>query len=947
MSTERQRQTLAHLAALHQSYVTQLDEQIEQISESWSRLRSGIWHQAEVEQLRRQAHNLAGSGSTFGLPIVSEAARSLDDALQRLLNGERLSLTQLAMLDAEVTRLEDAAVSGPLVEHSSFSPASLFSAAAQVTTMCIYIASGDPEYSHMLANQIAYFGYETRSFSSGNALLEATDSQRPDLVILDLELDEGQQAGIEIGQQLSQLEAGPLPIIFIAAPPDFASRLAAVRAGGRAYFTRPVDVSTLIDQIDQITQRIIPEPYTVLIVDDSPLMAEAYALALRVAGMRVTTTSDPLQAPLLLADLQPDLLLLDMYMPGCSGQELASVFRQQSEYHSMPIVFLSGETDRTAQLAALTHGGDDFLTKPIDLKHLVIAISSRIQRARTMRRLMVRDGLTGLFNHSVTQDLLLREVARSRRTDQPLSIALVDLDNFKRINDQYGHIVGDRILKSLARMLRQRLRTTDLVGRYGGEEFIVVMPETSVANAMLVIDSIRERFARIEHQTSVGALRVTFSAGVAEVGLDADPSMLVALADLALYQAKRHGRNQVSNSDAAMHDQGLRHSPLATKLFVETPAPMILVVDDDPNIRELIQLWLSASGYRIETAASGNEALNRIAQGGIDVAIIDLSMPEVSGLDVLIQLRRQSPDPAVIMTTAFGSEQIAISAMRHGANDYLRKPLEYSELRTTLERTLANQRLRRENAVLQRRLDKKRRELEAELKHAAQIQADLLPQRSPNLPGYSLAARCIPAREVGGDFYDWHRPAPDLLNLTFGDVMGKGMSAALLMTTTRAVIRSVARDTSPEINMRYAVKALHDDLEQASSFVTLCHVQLDLKSNRITYVDAGHGLSFIRRHGGICVRLDPRGMPLGVLPDPGYEQGEDRLAPGDALILFSDGLLDPWPALADDPFQINDLLSDGMTAEAIIDRLLALPALIGPLTDDLTMVVLVREPAFM
>ncbi|RRR74621.1 MAG: response regulator [Candidatus Viridilinea halotolerans] len=945
MSTERQKQTLADLAALHQSYVAQLDTQIEEIGAGWSRLRAGIWHQADVEQLRRQAHNLAGSGATFGLPVVSEAARTLDDALQRLLSGERLSLSQLAALDAEVLRLEEAAVHGPWLASNSFSTSNIFHEQPEATTMRIYIACSDVEYGYLLASQIAYFGYETRSFTSGNALLQAAYGQRPDLAILDLDLEEGERSGIEVAKYLSQLEAGPLPLIFIAAPQDFAAHLAVVRAGGRAYLTRPVDVSMLIDQIDQITQRVTPEPYTVLIVDDSPLMAEAYALALRVAGMRVTTTSDPLQAPALLADLQPDLLLLDMYMPECSGPELAAVFRQQPEYHSMPIVFLSGEADRNAQLAALTHGGDDFLTKPIDLKHLVIAISSRIQRARTMRRMMVRDGLTGLFNHSVTHDLLMREVSRARRTEQPLAVALIDLDNFKRVNDQYGHPVGDRILRSLARMLRQRLRITDLVGRYGGEEFIAVLPETTAANALLVIDSIRERFGRIEHQTNLGPLRVTFSAGVAELQPNGEPSMLVALADLALYQAKRHGRNQVSTSDAAMHDQDLRHSPLAAKLFVETPAATILVVDDDPNIRELFQLWLTASGYRVEAAASGSEALNRIAQGGIDVAIIDLSMPEVSGLDVLIQLRRQSLDPAVIMTTAFGSEQIAISAMRHGANDYLRKPLEYSELRTTIERTLATQRLRHENAMLQRRLDKKRRELEAELKQAAQIQADMLPQRIPRLPGYTLAARCIPAREVGGDFYDWHFPAPTILNLTFGDVMGKGMSAALLMTTTRAVIRSVARETSPEVNMRYAVKALHEDLERAGSFVTLCHVQLDLAAHHIAYVDAGHGLSFIRRHGGTCDRLEPRGMPVGVVANPDYVQGEDYLAPGDVLILFSDGLLDPWPALAHDPFQINDLLSDGMEAEAIIERLLALPALIGPLTDDLTMVVLARAPA--
>uniref|UniRef100_UPI002ACD84CD PP2C family protein-serine/threonine phosphatase n=1 Tax=Chloroflexus sp. TaxID=1904827 RepID=UPI002ACD84CD len=431
-------------------------------------------------------------------------------------------------------------------------------------------------------------------------------------------------------------------------------------------------------------------------------------------------------------------------------------------------------------------------------------------------------------------------------------------------------------------------------------------------------------------------------AGIAEWTQGMDASGLIEKADAALYQAKRHGRNQVLIADAQIGQAPQRRAlPLTASRL--NSAPVVLVVDDDPDIGRLLQIWLADAGYRVELTHSGSEALQRIAQGGIDVAVIDILMPEISGIDVLDQVRRMGPEPAVIMTTAFGSEQIAVNAIRHGADDYLRKPIDRQELLVVIERTMNNLRLRRENAALQRRLDEKRRELEAEIKHAAQIQAEMLPQQMPRLPGYTIAARCIPAREVGGDFYDWHFPAPHLLNVTFGDVMGKGMSAALLMTTTRAVIRSVARDTSPEVNMRYAVNALHADLDRTNSFVTLCHLQLNLTSHTLAFVDAGHGLGFIRRYGGRCDRLEPRGTPLGIFSHEPYRQGETILNPGDALILFSDGLLDSWPALARDPLQINDLLADKMSATAIVDRLLALPALLGPLTDDLTVVVLARD----
>jgi diguanylate cyclase (GGDEF)-like protein len=926
----------ARFAALQQQYLDQLANKVAQIESLWSQWQSGILTAGDLTQLQRIVHNLAGSGATFGLKEVSEAARALDVALQAWVNaadpmGERPDLVPL--MDRLLTSLR---------ERTLQSSVSITAEPAVHDAILIYVAGRNAEETAELTRQIAYFGYATESFLCGADVVAAVERQQPQLVILDVDLQEGAQSGITTAALLRDRYGEGLPIIFTASSTDFSLRLAAVRAGGRGYFTRPIDIGLLIDHIDQMTQRLHSEPYTVLIVDDSPLMAEVYALALRTAGMHVVPTTDPMQVSNLLAELQPDLILLDMYMPDCNGQELAAVIRQQPEYHSIPIVFLSGETDRAAQLAALARGGDDFLTKPINLDHLVAAVSSRIQRARTMRSLMVRDSLTGLFNHSVTHELLMREIARAQRLSQPLSVILIDIDHFKQVNDQYGHQVGDRVLKSLARLLRQRLRATDIVGRYGGEEFLIVMPDTRASNAAMVINSLRERFAHIEHQREGDPLRVTFSAGVAEWSTGLDAGALIEKADAALYQAKQNGRNQVVVADRTIGQAPLRHTlPLPATRFSQ--APVVLVVDDDPDICRLLQVWLSEAGYRVEVAQSGPGALQRIAEGDIDVALVDILMPEISGLEVLDQIRRHGPEPAVIMTTAFGSEQIAVNAIRHGADDYLRKPIDRHELLLVLDRTLTNLRLRRENMALQRRLDQKRRELEAEIKHAAQIQAEMLPQQIPRLPGYSIAARCIPAREVGGDFYDWHFPAPHLFNLTFGDVMGKGMSAALLMTTTRAVIRSVARDTPPEVNMRYAVNALHPDLDRTSSFVTLCHLQLNLHTHTLAFVDAGHGLGFIRRRGGRFDRLEPRGAPLGIFAHEPYQQGETKLHPGDALILFSDGLLDPWPALTRDPLQINDLLDDGMSATAIVDRLLAVPALLGPQTDDLTVVALVRD----
>jgi diguanylate cyclase (GGDEF)-like protein len=234
-----------------------------------------------------------------------------------------------------------------------------------------------------------------------------------------------------------------------------------------------------------------------------------------------------------------------MHMPGCTGLELAAIIRQQPAYVSIPIVFLSTEANRDRQLAAMHLGGDDFLTKPIKPDHLISAVTSRVQRARTLRSFMIRDSLTGLLNHTNTREHLDIEVARAQRQHGLLTLALLDIDHFKAVNDTYGHPTGDRVIKSLARLLQQRLRKTDIIGRYGGEEFAVILPHTDGLTAVKLLDEIRATFAHVRHQVDDCAFSVTFSCGIACFPDYADATQLTHAADQTLYDAKRSGRNQV------------------------------------------------------------------------------------------------------------------------------------------------------------------------------------------------------------------------------------------------------------------------------------------------------------------------------------------------------------------------------------------------------------------
>ncbi|NNJ10305.1 response regulator [Chloroflexales bacterium ZM16-3] len=928
----------ARFEELRQSYVIQLAEKSAQMAGDWEKVEAGSATPTLLEDIQRVAHNLAGTGSTFGFPQVSSIAHAIEVALRQLSAGEG-GTSLIAEVRDLVRGLQQISSGGP--ELVPVGPDT--SPPTVVAITCVSFLFTDADEGESLAAQVANFGYETNVFTHIDELLPAVQDSPPDALVLDMAFLEHAEPRVAI-DRLRHMRATTVPLIVIAQRSDFDARLHAVRAGGGAYFVRPVDIGTLIDQLDQITERQRSDPYRVLIVDDSQILADTYATFLRVAGMQVTVITDPTVVSGMLHDLQPDLILMDMYMPGCEGRELAAVLRQQPELHSIPIVFLSAETDRLTQLSALHEGGDDFLTKPIDPDHLVAAVTSRIRRARVMRSQMLRDSLTGLFNHSVTEDLLAREISRAHRNKRPFSMALLDLDHFKQVNDRYGHAAGDRVLKSLARMLQQRMRMSDLIGRYGGEEFVVLMPETDGQDALNVIDSIRERFAQVHHRAGDTEFIVTLSGGVASLQSFDDAAAMSESADIALYQAKNHGRNQLVLATRNLFrddtlPQDAPPSVIDSAMILGTQA-RVLIVDDDPYVRDLLKHWLSSANYVVDSASLGHEALSMVSQMNPDLVLLDVLMPDVDGLEVLDNLRASGCDAAIVLTTAYGSERIAVNAMRRGADDYLRKPIMAEELQTVLERNLERLRLRRQNSALQHELEEQRQQLEVELARAARVQSDLLPRQMPRLPGFTLAARCIPARQVGGDFYDWHSPGPGLLNLTFGDVMGKGMPAALLMTTVRAVMRSVGRQTPPLVNLRYALTALDSDLNHARAFVTMFHAQLDLVSRRLSFIDAGHGLVFVRRAGGSVETLSPRGVPLGVPSREPYAQGEVQLNPGDALILFSDGLLDTWPALADDHLILAELLSDDVEAPAMVERILALPALVGSVIDDLTVVAL-------
>ena len=297
--------------------------------------------------------------------------------------------------------------------------------------------------------------------------------------------------------------------------------------------------------------------FTIAIVDDDAAIRRLVRLFLDRAGYATREYTTGAEAAGALWDEPWDLAILDRRLPDMDGVELAEELKANAAFRSRYIIMLTGEDDQEDKVEGLESGADDYVTKPFQPRELLARIRAgerivKLQKElletnKRLELLSITDGLTKLHNHRYLQDELARAFEESQRYGRPLSLAMIDLDFFKKVNDTYGHAVGDEVLKCAASLFRESVRSTDLVARYGGEEFAVMMPETELEDALTFAEKIR---ALVEHEamtTQAGPIDVTVSIGVASVPHTRIGSAkeLVIAADKALYRAKKNGRNQV------------------------------------------------------------------------------------------------------------------------------------------------------------------------------------------------------------------------------------------------------------------------------------------------------------------------------------------------------------------------------------------------------------------
>lgn len=507
------------------------------------------WDPEVATHLLQELHSLRGVSGGHGFLVLNQIAENIESILNANGSSDLDDQEKEALQTAIMELTNRANYIYDTFEVPTGTKESEQSLLNNEKSPLVLIVDDDKHFCDMLSVQLEHLGYRTRAIYTLEQIRDSIYNYKPNIIFMDIIFNDDRDAGTQIIAAIKEKEDLNCPIIFMSARDDLQARLNAVRSGGIGFLCKNFNLGDLKNILDTMVPVQHDTTYKVLIIDDDKISSTYCSTILEHAGIQVSILGAPEKIFEQVINFDPDVLLIDMYMPHISGIELASIIRQHQNFSSIPIVIMSAETDINKQFKMRSAGADDFILKPFKPHHLVDIILNRIQRSRQTKHLIYTDGLTGLMLFSKVKDQINNLLESCIRYNLDFSIALIDLDHFKEINDTHGHLSGDQILRNFAEFLLTRVRKSDIVTRSGGEEFTLIFPYTNSANALRAVNSIREAYAQRLQDVNNTQIHVTFSAGISSVTKFHDLESILAAADQALYHAKESGRNNTQQSN--------------------------------------------------------------------------------------------------------------------------------------------------------------------------------------------------------------------------------------------------------------------------------------------------------------------------------------------------------------------------------------------------------------
>jgi two-component system cell cycle response regulator len=423
----------------------------------------------------------------------------------------------------------------------------------------------------------------------------------------------------------------------------------------------------------------------ILIIDDDVELASYLKEVLEERGHQARIALTAQRGLTRFYEWKPDLILLDIQLPDLNGMDVLGQIVDKAQKEHSPIIVISIEDTRENRIFAYRQGAMDFIAKPFDQELLLAIIDNRLSMKKQWEQSIIVDELTGAYNRKHYSRMIKRLISDFQRSGRTFTLVLMDLDRFKLVNDTYGHLMGDEVLRRFAAIVMETKREEDIFCRYGGEEFTLLLPNTKGDQAVECVERIRSEFAtQVFEPMHAERFSATFTAGLTSIHTEnAHAEKLVEEADQALYYGKESGRNQTITYSEAMS------SHLSEQRLT------LIVVDDDPLIRDVVcgqfKQWQPDGIGKVEVVAYED------GKGFIDsdwykpqdkyMIILDGSMPTMDGVEVLSRLRYQYPerDIVVAMLTARNNQSDIIQALQYGADDYIVKPFLMADLVTRVE----------------------------------------------------------------------------------------------------------------------------------------------------------------------------------------------------------------------------------------------------------------------
>jgi two-component system, cell cycle response regulator len=288
----------------------------------------------------------------------------------------------------------------------------------------------------------------------------------------------------------------------------------------------------------------------ILVIDDINFNIVILTNILEKEGFRVFSVNNGLSILEITHRFKPDVILLDIIMPIMDGFEVCKLLKSNYELKDIPVIMVTARTEGTDIKKALEIGAFDYVKKPFDEIEIIARIKSALRLKNLqdeLKELATKDGLTGLYNYTLLVELSEKEIAKQQRSNMDISFAMIDIDFFKKINDTYGHIFGNSVLKGLSNILVNSVRKGDIVARYGGDEFCLVLPETNIQDAFQLCERIRKKIETLNFNIGNETVKITGSMGVflKDYRNNIDLSEIIQKVDKNLYKAKNNGRNRV------------------------------------------------------------------------------------------------------------------------------------------------------------------------------------------------------------------------------------------------------------------------------------------------------------------------------------------------------------------------------------------------------------------